>query len=75
MKGEDNNMAILEFTVEEINLIAIYKANTIEATIDKIIAAFPYMQTEIQEIAATAARRLRKMTEEEFAITEFIPAV
>jgi len=67
-------MKILEFSVEEINMIAIYEAETRRDTIFRIHDAYPLMDEDMQEIANSAARKLSGMTDEEFELTDFIPA-
>lgn len=63
-----------QFTVEEINLICCYIADTKEETVAAMTAAMPYMKTEIQELAGLTAEKLKKLTEEEFAGLIFFPA-
>ena len=68
-------MFIMNFTVEEINLIAIYKANTAAATIDNISAVFSDVSDEdIITIAKSASRKLSALTEPEFSALSFTPA-
>lgn len=67
-------MKILKFTVEEINLIAIYKADTKIDTMVNIMDAYPYMMREMQEIATGAAQNLSTLSEDEFAGIVFAPA-
>ena len=67
-------MNMLDFTVEEINLIAMYLDVSKVATIMKIHDAYRFMEKDFQTIASSAARKLNLMTEEEFADAHFIPA-
>ena len=68
-------MSIINFTVEEINLIAIYKADTLTATLAMIDEALPDIYDEdIISIAESASRKLAGLTEPEFAALFFIPA-
>lgn len=68
-------MSILNFTVEETNLIAIYKANTAAATLARIAADLPDMgDEEIITIAESASRKLAALTEPEFSVLSFSPA-
>jgi hypothetical protein len=67
-------MSIKNFTVEEINLIAIYKAQTKEKTLARIAAVFPDMDEDIQTIAEGASRKLAGLTEPEFSALSFAPA-
>jgi hypothetical protein len=67
-------MLIMDFTVEEINLIAIDKADTAEKTLARIAAALPDMGEEIITIAEGAARKLSALTEPEYSALSFAPA-
>ena len=68
-------MSILNFTVEEINLIAIYRADTLAASLLRIAAALPDLYDEdIIEIAESATRKLSALTEPEFSALSFAPA-
>jgi hypothetical protein len=64
----------MNFTVEEINLVAIYKADTLAATLARIADALPYMDGEMQSIAEGATRKLTLLTEPEFSALSFTPA-
>ena len=68
-------MSILNFTVEEINLIAIYRAQTKEKTLGRIADELPEMDNEeIITIAESASRKLAELTEPEFSALSFSPA-
>jgi hypothetical protein len=67
-------MLINNFTVEETNLIAIYKSDTAVATLALIAAALPDMDGEIQAIAERASRKLAALTEPEYSALSFTPA-
>jgi hypothetical protein len=68
-------MSIINFTVEEINLIAIYRADTAAATLARIAADLPDMTDEdIITIAESASRKLVALTEPEFSALSFAPA-
>lgn len=68
-------MSIMNFTVEEINLIAIYKADTAAATLARIAAALPELYDEdIITIAESASRKLAALTEPEYSALSFAPA-
>jgi len=67
-------MTALDFTVEEVNMIAIYKADTKTATMKQIAAAFPFMDTDMRAIVEGASRKLAMLTETEFAEIAFTPA-
>ena len=62
------------FTVEETNLIAIYMADTLTATVDNIVAAFgDILDDDIAEIAESASRKLAALTDTEFSALSFVP--
>jgi hypothetical protein len=66
---------LMNFTVEEVNLIAIYAADTIAATIAAIDEAMPDIYDEdIISIAESASRKLAALSEPEFAALTFEPA-
>jgi len=67
-------MSIFGFTVEETNLIAIYKANTAAATLAVIAAALPDMDVDMRAIAEGASRKLDALTEQDFSALSFAPA-
>jgi hypothetical protein len=64
----------MNFTVEEINLAAIYKADTSAATLARIAAALPDMDEEMKSIAQGASRKLAALTEPEYSAMIFTPA-
>jgi hypothetical protein len=64
----------MNFTVEEINLAAIYKADTSAVTLARIAAALPDMDEEMQSIAQGASRKLAALTEPEYSAMSFTPA-
>ena len=66
-------MSIYNFTVEETNLISIYKADTRTATLMEIAAALPDMDGDMRAIANSAARKLAALTAPEFAAFSFAP--
>ena len=67
-------MFIMDFTVEEINLVAIYRAETLEKTLARIAAALPDMDGDIRTIAESASRKLAGLTEPDFSVLSFAPA-
>ena len=67
-------MFIMDFTVEDINLIAIYKAETLEKTLARIAAALPDMDEDMRAIAEGASRKLAGLTEPDFSVLSFAPA-
>ena len=62
-----------QFNFEETNLICCYRRKTRADTVAAITAALPYMKAEIQELAERTAEKLKKLTEEEFAVLVFLP--
>ncbi|MCL2457090.1 MAG: transposon-transfer assisting family protein [Defluviitaleaceae bacterium] len=65
-------MPILNFTAEETNFIAIYKADSLAVTLAKIEAAhWNILDEEIITIAESAARKLSALTETEFSEMHF----
>ena len=67
-------MNMLDFTAEEVNLIAMYGAETKEATISNISGDYPDMDEDMKMIASNAADKLAKMAQEDFIAVSFIPA-
>jgi len=68
-------MSIMNFTVEETNLIAIYKEDTAAATLAQIATALPEIYDEdIITIAESASRKLAALTEPEYSALTFAPA-
>jgi hypothetical protein len=67
-------MPNINFTVEEINLIDIFKTDTLAETLTQITAAYSYMSGDMLTIAESAARKLTALTEPEFAALSFVSA-
>ena len=67
-------MSFMDFTVEEINLVAIYVADTKAATLTEISAALPDMDGDMRTIAESASRKLAALTEPDFSALSFAPA-
>ncbi len=67
-------MIIMDFTVEETNLIAIYKEDTAAGTLARIAAALPDMDADMRTIAESAGRKLAALTVPEFMALPFTPA-
>ena len=61
----------IRFTVEEENIIAIYAEDSREKTIQNVLAAIPYMDSDIQPLAENTIRKLQRMTDSEFSETAF----
>jgi len=67
-------MKVMDFTVEEINLIAIYKTDSKAKTIVRLNNIYPYIDADMKEIANSAIHKLKKMTAAEYELTQFTPA-
>jgi len=68
-------MSIMNFTTEEINIIAIYKADTLAATLAGLDEALTdLLDEDIITIAESASRKLSALTEPEFSALIFAPA-
>jgi len=67
-------MPLLNFTVEETNLIAIYKEGTAAATLARIAARIHDMDADMYSIAMSASMKLSTLTEPEFSALSFAPA-
>jgi len=65
-------MNILNFTVEEINMIAIFKMESRTKTIFRMHDVYQLMNEDMQEIASTAARKLSALTDAEFELIKFV---
>ena len=67
-------MSTMNFTVEETNLVAIYKASAKDKTLARIADAIPLMDDDMRIIAEGAIRKLSALTEPEFSLLPFTPA-
>jgi hypothetical protein len=67
-------MSIMDFTVEETSLIAIYRADTRADTLARIAAALPDMGADFIPIAESAERKLAAMGDGDFDAALFSPA-
>ena len=61
----------IRFTIEEENIIAIYAEDSREQTVENILAAMPYMDGDMKQLAAAAVGKLQAMADSEFAEMEF----
>lgn len=61
----------IRFTVEEENIICIYLEDSREHTAQNILAAMPYMDGDMKQLAAAAVGKLQAITDSEFAQMEF----
>ena len=62
----------IRFTIEEENIIAIYAEDSRETTLENILAARPYLDEDMRQLAAAAVKKLQAMTDSEFSEREFI---
>ena len=46
------------FTIEEENIVAIYAEDSRETTLENILAAMPYMDEDMRQLAAAAVNKL-----------------
>ena len=60
------------FSIEEENIVAIYTEDSRETTVSNILFAMPYMDEDMQQIAAAAVKKLQAMTDSEFSEREFV---
>jgi len=67
-------MMIGHFTVEEVNLIAMYLGDTRTDTIMQIAAAIDYMDEDMITIAEMAIHKLAMLNEQDYEDISFIPA-
>ena len=61
----------IRFTIEEENIIAIYAEDSRETTLENILAAMPYMDEDMRQLAAAAVKKLQAMTDSAFSETVF----
>ena len=52
--------------------LAIYAEDSRETTLENILAAMPYMDEDMRQLAAAAVNKLQAMTDSEFSEREFI---
>jgi lauroyl/myristoyl acyltransferase len=64
----------MDFTVEETNLIAIYKGESQKQTLDNLAMAYPDMDREMQIIADNAYNKVARLTAPEYVALAFAPA-
>lgn len=63
---------MIKLTVEEENLLSIYKTDSKRELIENVNAALPFMDRDMQELAVRALRKIDALTEAEYAeITVF----
>lgn len=62
------------FTVEETNLLSIYKADSKRGLLEQIAAALPFMDADMWELATRTMKKIDALTEAEYAELTVYPA-
>lgn len=57
---------MIKLTVEEENLLSIYKTGSKRELIENVNAALPFMDGDMQELAVRALRKIDALTEAEY---------
>jgi len=60
-------MTMIKLTVEEENLLSIYKTDSKRELIESVNAALPFMDGDMQGLATRALRKIDALTEAEYA--------
>jgi len=55
------------FTVEEMNLLAIYRGETKEEVTEKIAFALSFMDYDMRELAKRTVKKVNSLSDQEFA--------
>ncbi len=58
---------MIKLTVEEENLLSIYKTGSKRELIESVNAALPFMDGDMQELAVRSLRKIDALTEAEYA--------
>lgn len=61
----------IQFTIPEENIVAIYAEDSREMTVGNILAAMPYMDFGLRQLAAATVKKLQAMTDSAFSETVF----
>lgn len=61
------------FTVEEMNLLSIYRGESKEEITEKIAFALSFMDSDMREIAKRTVKKVNSLSEEEFAALSIDP--
>ena len=59
------------FTIEEENIVAIYAEDSRETTLENILAAMPYMDEDMRQLAEQTIHKLHNMTDAAFEEAKF----
>ena len=62
------------FTVEEMNLLSIYRGETKEEVTEKISFALSFMDKDMRELAKHTVKKVNSLSDEEFAALSIDPA-
>ena len=62
------------FTVEEMNLLSIYRGETKEEVTEKIAFALSFMDSDMRELAKSTVKKLNSLSDKEFATLSIEPA-
>ena len=62
------------FTVEEMNLLAIYKGESKEEVTEKIAFALSFMDSDMRELAKRTVKKVNSLSDEEFSALSIDPA-
>jgi len=60
-------MTMIKLTVEEENLLSIYKTGSKRELIESVNAALPFMDGDMQDLAVRTLRKIDTLTEAEYA--------
>lgn len=61
----------IQFTIPEENIVAIYAEGSRETTTRNILAAMPYMDEDVRQLAAVTVKKLQAMPDSVFSETVF----
>ena len=62
------------FTVEEMNLLSIYRGESKEEVTEKIAFALSFMDSDMRELAKRTVKKVNRLSDEEFAALSIDPA-
>ena len=62
------------FTVEEMNLLSIYRGETKEEVTEKISFALSFMDKDMRELAKRTVKKVNSLSNQEFAALSIDPA-
>lgn len=62
------------FTVEEMNLLSIYRSESKEEITEKIAFALSFMDSDMRELAKRTVKKVNSLFDEEFASLSIDPA-